>query len=283
MTLLLTLCLLALAAPMALGGENASARDSELDPSMWESWLNGSSGMMRAIDRVSGERKPMAVYFYITIDPDLKVGLVQGVDDATGAVLRGLLGTKLTLLTDDLLALGDLSEFDSIVVDIRAFRRRERGGAFRRLLDFSSLPGRRLVVFYHKDSEFNPGSSGFVGAPHQPFRIGRGRVTQEDAPVRMLVPDHPVLSHPNKIGPDDWDGWEQERGLYFPELFDDAYVPLLAMADQGQPEETGALLYARNGRGEYVYCALALWRQLKNLHPGAVRLFVNLITPGRPE
>jgi hypothetical protein len=98
--------------------------------------------------------------------------------------------------------------------------------------------------------------------------------------VRTLIPDHVLLRHPNVIRPGDWDGWEQERGLYFPSTYATQYEEVLEMHDPGQPLEHGALLYARTGQGEYVYCALALWRQLKKLHPGAVRLLANLLTPG---
>jgi len=113
------------------------------------------------------------------------------------------------------------------------------------------------------------------------MRIGRGRVTQEDAPIRVLHRDHVLLTHPNRIGDADWDGWVQERGLYFAEDYDDRYEEVIATADAGRPELRGGLLYARHGRGEYVYCALALFRQIRTLHPGACRLFANLVTSAR--
>jgi hypothetical protein len=97
--------------------------------------------------------------------------------------------------------------------------------------------------------------------------------------VRVLMPAHVLMNHPNVIEPSDWDGWEQERALYLPSAWAAPYEELLAMHDPQQPEERGALLYARTGEGEYVYCALSLWRQLKKLHPGAVRLMANLLTP----
>ena len=171
----------------------------------------------------------------------------------------------------------DLRAFDTVVVDVRAGA--ALPGGFSQLLDFARLEGRRLVVFYHKDKEFNREYSGSEGYPFQPFRIGRGRVTQEDAPIQVLLPGHAILNEPNRIAPEDWDGWVQERGLYFPSDFAENYQALLSLADEGQEVELGSLLYTRCGGGEYVYCALALYRQLKNLHPGAVRLLANLITP----
>ena len=78
--------------------------------------------------------------------------------------------------------------------------------------------------------------------------------------------------------PEDWDGWVQERGLYFPDAWAPEYEPILAVQDPGHPAERGALLYARYGAGQIIYCALALYRQLDSLHPGAVRLFANLVS-----
>ncbi|MHC4898361.1 MAG: hypothetical protein ACYTGW_14760, partial [Planctomycetota bacterium] len=148
--------------------------------------------------------------------------------------------------------------------------------AFARLLKFVHEGG-RLVVFYHKADEFNLDTAGFRGAPFQ-LKIGTGRVTREDAPVRVLLQDHILINYPNKVRTQDWDGWTQERGLYFPEAYDAAFDELLALSDPDLPEERGAMLYARYGKGDYIYCALALYRQLKELHPGACRLFANLIS-----
>ena len=97
----------------------------------------------------------------------------------------------------------------------------------------------------------------------------------------MLAPEHPLLNRPNRIRLEDWDGWIQERGLYFPADWSEGYEAILRMHDPGEPPLDGALLYGRVGEGEFLYCALALHRQLKNLHPGACRLFANLVTPSR--
>ena len=221
----------------------------------------------------------------VDIPKSLRIGVVRSRDDTLLGILGvGGFGLSWSELSDDDIAVADLATFDTIVVDVRALR--DRPGArsgFRRLLEFAAQRGRRLVVFYQKDVEFHPVGEGFVGAPIGPFQIGKGRVTRPDAPVRILLPDHVLLRHPNPIQPSDWDGWEQERGLYFPHLYGPAYQELLEMQDPGQPTERGALLYATTGEGEYVYCALSLWRQLKKLHPGAVRLLANLLTPSPPQ
>lgn len=221
----------------------------------------------------------------VQIDPSLRIGVVRSKDDALTSVIgSGGFGLRWTGLSDLDLGVGDLDQFDAIVVDVRALRGRpEARRSFRRLLDFSSRRGKRLVVLYHKDSEFQPPGEGFRGAPLLPFEVGRDRITRADAPVNVLLPNHVLLNRPNRVLPSDWDGWEQERGLYFPRVYSTEYEELLAMNDPGLPEQRSALLYARTeGGGEFVYCALALWRQWKKLHPGSVRMLANLLTPQTP-
>ena len=213
----------------------------------------------------------------------LVVGLVRGVDDTAQQVLRAYFEDRCELLDAEELASRSLDRFDTIVVDIRALRARPDSStwkaaraAFPRFLEFVERGG-RLVVFYHKDTEFNPEVAGFVGAPF-PMQLGKVRVTREDAPVEVVSPDHVLLNYPNEIHPQDWDGWVQERGLYFPEIYADEYEEIVAMADTGQVKSRAALLYAKYGKGEYIYCALALYRQLDTLHPGACRIFANLVS-----
>jgi hypothetical protein len=121
----------------------------------------------------------------------------------------------------------------------------------------------------------------FVEGNFAPYKIEiarpHDRVTDENAPVRILDPAHPAFTRPNRIGPDDWSGWVQERGLYFAHTWDPAYTPLLAMNDPGQPEQQGGLLVGKVGKGLYVYTGLAFFRQLPAGVPGAYRLFANLL------
>lgn len=219
----------------------------------------------------------------LRIDPMLRIGVVRSRDDALVSVLGiGGFGLHWAELSDIDLAIRSLDEFDTIVVDVRALRDRPATHrSFRRLLDFCSRPGKRLVVLYHKDVEFDPPGESFLGAPFAPFQIGRARVTRADAPVTLLRPGHPLWNLPNPIRPADWDGWEQERGLYFPSVYSDRYEELVQLNDPGLPPERSAVLYTRCGEGEYIYCALALWRQWKKLHPGSVRMLANLLTPQR--
>src|SRR5690606_38357924 len=104
------------------------------------------------------------------------------------------------------------------------------------------------------------------------------RVTREDAPVEILEPDHPLFHSPNAIASEDWDGWVQERGLYFADCWAPEYTPLIRTVDPGEDIPPGSLLVAPCGDGTYVYTALVWYRQLRALHPGALRLFANLIS-----
>ncbi|MEO0480931.1 MAG: hypothetical protein AAF196_15775, partial [Planctomycetota bacterium] len=215
----------------------------------------------------------------VRVPENLRVGLIQGVDDASRNVLRQF-GVTVIPLTESDLPLRGLDDLDTILIDVRALAHHRAARAeFNRLVDFARRGG-RLVILYHKDTELAPRGKEIPFHPNDlPFEIGRGRVTEEDAPVRILAPGHPILTNPNQIDLGDFDGWVQERGLYFPAKWSAAYTPLLASNDEGFPEEQGLLLHAPIGDGEFVYCALALHRQLKRLHPGACRLFANLITP----
>ena len=217
----------------------------------------------------------------VNVPAGLRVGVLRSQDDTLPSILGvGGLGIAWSELVEADIAAADLSAFDTIVVDIRALRgRRGLRASFGRLLEFAQGRGRRLLLFYQKDVEFQPAGERFRGAPFAPFEVGRRRVTRADAPVDVLLPDHPLMRHPNALRPSDWDGWVQERALYLPGVYADEYEEVLELGDPGEPRERGALLYARTGEGEYVYCALALWRQLKTLHPGAVRMLVNLLTP----
>src|SRR5690606_8168661 len=113
-------------------------------------------------------------------------------------------------------------------------------------------------------------------APHR-LVLSNNRVTREDAPVTMREPQHPVWNTPNAIGPADWEGWRQERGLYFAGEWDEAYTPLLETSDPDEVIPPGSMLIADYGEGKYLYTALVWYRQLRELNPGAVRIFANML------
>lgn len=202
-----------------------------------------------------------------------RVAYVEGSGDAVPVALRQL-GYEVTPLTDDDLEEADLSRFDAIVTGVRAYNTRPRLRATQpRLLEWVAGGG-TLVVQYNTTGD---GPLGDLG-PY-PFTISRERVADEAAEVRLLAPGHPLLTSPNAIGPGDFAGWVQERGLYFASPADARYERVLACHDPGEPARDGGLLYARHGRGAFVYCAYAMFRQLPAGVPGAWRLFANLVSP----
>ncbi|MCA8951836.1 MAG: hypothetical protein KDE27_20165, partial [Planctomycetes bacterium] len=212
----------------------------------------------------------------VSVPAGLRVGLVRGPEDTTERALADL-GVDVTVLEPGTLMTEPLEQFTALLLDIRANYHREDLAEMRgRILEFCRAGG-RVVVMYHKPDEWNASDAEPSLAPF-PFVVGRGRVTEENAAVTFLQPDHRLLQHPNAITAADFDGWVQERGLNFPSRWDKAWTPLLAMKDAGEEEPLlGSLLYTEYGRGDYVYCSLALYRQLRAGNAGAARLLVNLL------
>ncbi len=213
--------------------------------------------------------------FQIRVPELSRVGYVAGPSDRVPRFLTTI-GVPVRILSERELAEADLSAFDAVVVGSRAYETvPELGRANGRLLDY--VRGGGLVVVQYQQYQFVDG--GF--APY-PLEIARphDRVTDEASPVRALAPEHPALRRPNAIGEEDWEGWVQERGLYFARSWDPAYAPLLALRDPGEPEQLGALLVARLGEGTWVYTGLSFFRQLPAGVPGAFRLFANLLALG---
>lgn len=211
-----------------------------------------------------------------------RVGYVMGAGDFVPEALREL-GCEVTLLDEAQLAHGDLSAFDAIVTGVRAWNvRADLRAAHARLRDYMERGG-TLVVQYNTLEGFGPEASDSILRNVGPFplRIGRNRVTVEEAPVKLLLPDHPLLERPNRITAADFDGWVQERALYFPAEWDARYEALLETADPGEPPERGGLLFARVGKGAYIYTSYAWWRQLPAGVPGAWRIFANLVSAAR--
>jgi hypothetical protein len=186
------------------------------------------------------------------------------------------MGFHVTLLGDEDVEHADLSRFDAVVVGVRAYNTRPRLLALEpRLLDYVTNGG-RLVVQYQTPDEALSGRLGPF-----PFTISRDRVTVEEAPMRLLKPQHVLLNTPNKIGNDDWDGWVQERGLSYANPWDPKYETVLSANDPGETPKDGGLLVAKVGKGVYIYTGLAWFRQLPAGVPGAYRLFANLVSVSR--
>lgn len=197
-------------------------------------------------------------------------------NDRVGHWLRAL-GADVTDLTDAELASDSaLAAYDTIVIGIFAMRFRPGLLAVMPRLHRWTEAGGTLVTLYHRPwDNWVPDT-----VPPRRLEIGqpslRWRVTDETAEVRHIA-DHPLLTTPNRIGPDDWAGWVKERGLYFAKSWDEAYAPLLEMADPGEDPHRGALLAADVGKGRHVHTSLILHHQMENLVPGAFRLMANLI------
>lgn len=207
---------------------------------------------------------------------DLKVGYIDSGFDQVGQALRQA-GIDVEFLDEDSMESGDLSQYDTIVVGIRAYLSREDLLENNNRLKEYVYNGGHVVMQYHK-----PGDNWSQDLPPYPIQPGspsiEWRVTDEESPVTMLQPDHLIFHGPNDITNDDFDGWIQERGLYFPSSWDEAYTPLLSMSDPDEEPFKGGLLVANYGEGTYIYTNLVWYRQIQSLVPGSYRMFVNLIS-----
>jgi hypothetical protein len=206
-----------------------------------------------------------------------RVGYVLGTADGGAAALREL-DIPVELLDPATLGTADLSPYTTIVVGPRAYESVPAvAAAAPRLLAWVARGGSLVLQYGAQDMGRFP-----AAVPH-PLQWTRpaARVTQEEAPVSLLAPGHPLLTTPNRLGASDWDGWVQERATYMPSTIDPRYTALLAMQDPGEAPQRGALLTAPVGRGRFTYVTLALFRQLPAGVPGAARLLANLVAPVR--
>lgn len=203
------------------------------------------------------------------------VGYVMGAGDEIPRALEQL-GASVRLLTAEDLAGAELARYDAIVAGVRALNvRPDLVAARRRLLDYIAAGG-TLVVQYNRTSEGNAG-----GLAPYPLTPSDRRVSVEDAPVTVPEPDLPLLHRPNRITARDFDGWVQERGLYFMVQWDPRYRPAFVSNDPGEHPQAGGTLVARYGRGVYIFTGYSWFRQLPAGVPGAWRIFANLLSAGR--
>lgn len=209
----------------------------------------------------------------VTADTGLRVGYIMGSGDVGPLVLRQI-GMTVEELDEDRVRTGDFAGFDVLVLGVRAYETRpDLVAANEALLDFARAGG--TVIVQYNRYEFSAG--GFAPYPVT-IRRPHDRVTDENAPVTILAPESPVFAGPNSVGPADFEGWVQERGLYFPGEWDERYTPVMEMADPGEDPKRGALVVAPVGDGLYVYTGLAFFRQFPAGVPGAYRLFANLVS-----
>ena len=204
-----------------------------------------------------------------------KIGYIMGSGDEIPSRLIQL-GYEVVLLDDQMLEDTNLSEYDAIVAGIRAYNTRKRlAHAQNKLLDYV-YKGGTLVVQYNVSRGLVTNEIG----PY-PFRLSRDRVTLENASVTFVNAEHSLLNFPNKITERDFEGWVQERGLYFANEWDERYEPILSCNDPGEKSLSGGMLYTRYGEGVFIYTGYSWFRQLPAGVPGAYRLFVNLISAGK--
>lgn len=229
---------------------------------------------------------PSIVYFHEATAKlskiDLKtegnyVGYIPGAGDKIPEALIAM-GYKVVTLKENDIKAANLRQFDAIVTGVRAYNTNEwMNNVYDDLMQYVREGG-VLLVQYNTSNQIGPVKAKI--SPY-PFNISRNRITDEEAKVNFLIPDHPALNYPNKITDKDFDGWIQERSIYHAEKLDTAYKAILSMKDPGEQEQNGSLIVANYGKGRFVYTGLVFFRELPAGVPGAYRLFANLIANKR--
>jgi hypothetical protein len=206
-----------------------------------------------------------------------KIGYIHGAGDEIPASIEQI-GGSVTILDQNNLGTINLSQFDAIVTGIRAYNTNDYLLPHQQRLMNYVESGGTLLVQYNTRNWISDVKTDI--GPY-PFEITRDRVTDETAPVRFANPGHKVLNSPNKIEEADFDGWIQERGLYFASTDDRNYEKILLMKDPGEKESGGSLIIAKHGKGHFIYTGISFFRQLPAGVPGAYRLFANLLSVGK--
>jgi hypothetical protein len=204
-----------------------------------------------------------------------RIGYIPGAGDDIPESLRQI-GYSVKILSEPEITAKNLAQFSAVVLGIRAYNTQDRISNWLPELFAYVNEGGVVIAQYNtladlKTNQFGP----------YPLEISRDRVTDENAQVRVLAPDNPLMNIPNKITPKDFDGWVQERGLYFPNKWDSAWTPILSCNDPKEKPLDGGLLVAKSGKGFFVYTSYSWFRQLPAGVPGAYRLFANMLSLGK--
>jgi len=204
-----------------------------------------------------------------------KIAYIMGAGDEVPKSLIEM-GYEVEILKPDEISTERLAGFDVVMTGIRAYNVVDKLAFKQKILFDFVKNGKTMIVQYNTAGDF-------VTKDIAPFslKISRDRVTEENAEVRFLVPNHPVLNYPNKITPEDFKGWKQEQGLYYPSEWDEAFTPILSANDSGETPKNGALLIAKYGKGNYIYTGLSFFRELPEGVSGAYRLLANIIAIGK--
>lgn len=203
------------------------------------------------------------------------IGYIEGAGDVVPESLRQI-GYNVIILKPEELNAESLSQFDAIVIGVRAYNTLENIKYKQQLLFDFVAKGGNMVVQYNTNSRLKVDAL----APYD-LELSRDRVTDEHAEVTFLNPEHPLLNYPNKITQEDFEGWEQERGLYFPDKWSKEFTPILSMNDNGESPKDGSLLVAKYGKGHYIYTGLSFFREFPEGVSGAYRLFANMLSIGK--
>jgi len=204
-----------------------------------------------------------------------RIAYIQGAGDQVPTSLRQI-GYSVIELKDDEITVANLQNFDAVVVGIRAYNVDDNAQHYQNELHTYVSQGGTLIVQYNT----NRGLKVKEVAP-LPLKLSRDRVVEEDAKVTFLSPKHEVLNQPNKMELADFEGWVQERGLYFPNEWSSDYTPILGMHDSGEKQTKGSLLIAKFGQGHFIYTGLSFFRELPAGVPGAYKLFANMVSIGK--
>lgn len=227
------------------------------------------------------ERPVGVTYADARVANNLHVGYLPSFDQTLEQSLAAL-GVVATELSVANIQNNELSRYDAVIIDNRGYYAHpELIAANSNLLNYVKEGG-TLIIFYHKDNEWNPNPD--RGRPQlapYPIILGDERVTEEDAPISFIQPRHRLLNYPNRIRRTDFNNWIQERGLNYPKEWDPQYDALFSSGDKGEKPLRGGLLIARYGRGNYIYTSMVWYRQLRAGVPGAYRLLANMISYGK--
>ncbi|WP_431107145.1 PIG-L family deacetylase [Winogradskyella poriferorum] len=205
------------------------------------------------------------------------IGYIEGAGDVVPESLRQI-GYNVTIVKPEQISAENLMNFDAIVVGIRAYNILDELKFKQKFLLDYVKEGGNLIVQYNTNRRLKTDNI----APYD-LQLSRDRVTDENAEVRILEPNHPILNFPNKITSQDFEGWVQERGLYFPNQWSDEFTPLLSMNDKGESSKEGSLLVTKYGKGNYIYTGLSFFREFPAGVSGAYRLFANLLSAGKGD
>lgn len=244
--------------------------------------MKWNTGILRSYDTYYSYRtitaaESLKTLSAVRVSPYIKIGLVKTYDNTIENILNAF-NIKYDTLNPTAVEVWDLNNYTSVILDLRTYLYRPDVLKYNdRLIEYSKNGG-NLICLYNKPQDWN----GKGPLSPYPLNITSERVTEEDAEVNVLKPDHDFFNKPNPVIPSDFNNWIQERNIYLPSddtaLTSSKYTKLLAMQDENDPVPSTSLLWTDFGKGTYTYCSLALYRQLKIFHEGALKLFMNMIS-----